>query len=162
MNKKGSAQDILLLAAVLIVLSICGLIGFKIMDMFNTSAQSSDVFEVEGKAASAKINSMFPGVIDNSFLFVAVGLGIAAFMMAAMVRVHPVFLVFYIFILVVIIIMSAIFSNSYQAIAATPELSSLADQMIITSTVMQILPFIVGIFGTILAIIMYKSGQGAY
>jgi len=162
MNKKGSGQDILYVGIALVAFAIIIIIGYKVYYEIDAKFQSSDIIadkDAGGLARSASTTMLghFPGVIDNSFLFLTVGLCIGALILAAMVRVHPIFFVFYIILLSIIIFLCAVFSNIYQTIAGNSELTSLANNLLFTSQIMNTLPFIVGIFGSILAIVMYKA-----
>jgi len=148
---------VVVVGVVMLGFAIAILIGFKVSDELNTKFQASPDIPAEGKAAFNQINSYYPGVIDNSFLLLAVGLSIVALILAMMVRIHPIFFVFYILILVIVIFICGVFSNIYLEMANTPELIGLADQLTYTTHVMHALPFIVGIFGFLLAIVMYKN-----
>ncbi len=166
MNRKGSALDLIFIAVTLITFAILVVIGFKVVDEINTKFQTEGVISEfdtgnHARSASATMRGHFPGVIDNSFLFLTIGMGIVAFVLAAMVRIHPIFFVFYIIVLTIIIFTSAAFSNIYQEIAANPSFSAIASEMLFMNTIMNVLPFVIGIFGTILAIVMYKTYQGA-
>ena len=165
-GKKGSGQDILFVGIGLVAFAIIVMVGFKIYTEIDTKFQESDVLaaaDIDGKArsSSAQMLNIFPGAIDNSFLFLTIGLCIATLILAAMVRVHPIFLVFYIILLSIVIFLCAVFSNIYQTMAAEAEMTAIADSLMFTSLIMNTLPFIVGIFGTILAIVMYKAFQEA-
>jgi len=160
-NKKGDVGDIFFMAVGLIIFSIALLLGYKIADGFNTEIQNSDLPEAYGRNASINLNNQFKGVLDNSFLFLAIALGIGAIMMAAMVRIHPIFLALYFLLLAFIIILSGLFSNVYQEMATQPELATLANDLTFTTHIMTWLPLIVGVFGSLLAIVMYKSWQEA-
>jgi len=156
-NKKGSVQDLLLIGVSLFVLSLVVLICFRISTSLNTEFQANDDIDSYGKAAHQQITNMYPGIIDNSFIFVTVILSIGALILAALVRVHPIFLPIYIIAWIFVIFMCSIFSNAYQEMAANPDLSALAAQMTFMNQIMTTLPFIVGIVGALLAIVMYKA-----
>jgi len=156
-NKKGSVQDLLLIGISLFVLSLVVLICFRISTSLNTEFQANDNIDSYGKAAHQQITNMYPGIIDNSFIFVTVILSIGALMLAALVRVHPIFLPIYIIAWIFVMFMCSIFSNAYQEMAANPDLSALATQMTFMNQVMTTLPFIIGIVGALLAIVMYKA-----
>ena len=165
-NKKGSALDILWIAGTLIALAVIILIVYKVSDEFNTKLSTDSTFNEYAGAENAKssmnqMNNMYPGIIDNGFLVLAIGLSIAAIILAAMVRIHPVFLVFFIIIWALIIFLSGVFSNIYQEMAAQPEMTALADNLTFTTHILNYLPFIVGILGGVLAIIMYKMWSAA-
>lgn len=163
-NKKGSLQDIIMIAVLLLVFSMGILIVAKISNEINTKIQDSSTISrltgaADAKNAMGNINSLFPGVIDNSFLFLAIGLAVVAIVLAMLVAFHPVFFFFYFIMLIIVIFISGIFSNIYQQMAETAALSATADQLIFISHIMTYLPFFVGILGFLLSIIMYKTYQ---
>jgi hypothetical protein len=156
MNKRGSLQDILMIAIILFVLAVVILIAYKVHHEINNEFQESGKFTQQGIDSMDKIESLFPGVIDNVYLVLAVGLAIVAIVLAALVRIHPIFIIFYLLVLVSLIFFCGIFSNVYSEIAAQSEITALADNLTFISHLMSYLPFIVGIFGSILAVAMYK------
>lgn len=164
MGKRGSGLDLLWIAVILFVFSLLVVIGYKISSEINTEIQSNSAvqqFDTDGKAraASSTLTSHYPGVIDNTFLFLVFGLAIASFILAAMVRIHPIFYVFFLILWAIIIFLSAIFSNIFQEIAAQQEFAAVVADLTFISSVMTALPWFVGILGTILAIVMYKTYQ---
>lgn len=163
-GKKASIQDLIFIATILFGFSIMVLIGFKISTELNDRFQTDDTLaehdpENRSKDSFEQINNMFPNVIDNSFLFLAVGLSIVAFALASMVRIHPVFFIFFIIILVIIIVISGVFSNIYQEMALNDEMAAVAGQLIFITNILRFLPFIVGTMGMILSLVMYKTWQ---
>lgn len=159
LNKRGSLQDILLLGVIGLVFALILLIGFKFMDEFNTQVQGMDDIPTEAKTASTTLLNYYPTLMDNMFLFLVVGLGIAAIVLASLVRVHPVFIGLYLIALIIVIILAGVFSNMYTEIAADPQLSGLAAQLVTTSLFMTYWPIVIGVLGSIMAIIMYKQWQ---
>lgn len=163
-NKKGSLSDVAFIASSLLAISIIMLIGFKVSDSINTKIQDSDAIgklsgATQARASIDQVNNMFPGVMDNSFLFITIGLAIVSLIFAMLVAVHPVFFFFYIVFLAILIFVSGAFSNIYQQVATNPEMLDVAEQLVFTSFVMNYLPFIIGVFGFLLAIVMYKTWQ---
>jgi len=159
-NKKGSVQDLLYVGITLFAFAMVILICFRISTSLNTEFQASDDVDSYGKAAHQQITNMYPGIIDNSFIFVTVILSIGTLIMAAMVRIHPIFLPIYLLAWIFVIFMCAIFSNAYQEMAANADMAALAAQMTFMNQVMTTLPFIIGIVGALLAIVMYKAYRG--
>jgi hypothetical protein len=94
--------------------------------------------------------------MDNSFLFLSIGLMVVMLILASMVRVHPIFIPLFFIVWIFAIFISGVFSNSYGEMAANSELTIYANQLTMTSFMMRYLPFVVGIFGAILMIVMYK------
>lgn len=156
-NKKGSIIDIVFIAIGLLVFAITVLFGFKIVSEWNDNIAANPNIPIEAKVSTDRLMDTYSGTIDRSFLFLAVGLAIGAFILASLVRVHPIFLPFFFIALVFVIFFSAVFSNIYQGMAENAALSAQADQLIFISNILTFLPFIVGIFGGILAIVMHKN-----
>jgi len=159
-SKKGSVQDLLYVGVTLFALSMVILICFRISTSLNTEFQASDQIDPYGKTAHQQITNLYPGIIDNSFVFVTVILSLGALIMAAMVRIHPIFLPIYLLAWMFIIFLCAVFSNAYQEMAASEDFVALAAQMTFMNQVMTTLPFIIGIVGALLAIVMYKAYRG--
>lgn len=161
MNNKGSLADIAFIGVVLLAFSMFVLIGFKISNEFNDKVQDMNEVPDAGKNAMANINSHFPGIMDNSALLLVIGLAVAAMFLAGMVRIHPVFFVFFILLLAIIVFICGIFSNIYTQMAANGEMVALAQQLVFTNQIMTYLPMLVGVLGFVLSIIMYKNWKQA-
>ena len=155
-SRRGSLQDIALIAAVLLFFSIILLFSFKITGAWNDQIQTMTDIPTEAKTSSNQLLGYYSGSMDYGFLILAIGLGIATLILAALVRVHPVFIPFYFLGLLVLIVLCAVFSNIYQEMAANTQLISFADKLVFTSHILNYLPLIVGTFGILLMIVMYK------
>lgn len=155
-NKRGSLQDLIFIGVILLFTSMVVLIGFKLTTEIDSQIQGMNVLDVQGKAASTKLVAVYPGSIDNTFLILAIGLSLITLVLAALVRIHPMFIFFYFIGLTIVIYVSGIFSNIYQEMAGDAEFSALANQLTFIDHIMEFLPFIVGVFGTILMVTMYK------
>lgn len=160
-NKKAGLEDIATIMVILLVVGVFFLIGGKLMDALNTGLSGSGLLTTEGTNAVAEINNLYPTVIDNGFLYLMVGLCLVALILAMMVAIHPVFFVFYIIMLTIIVFISGVLSNIYQEMAADAQLSSIAAKLVWTSHILEYLPFIIGVFGFVLAIVMYRTYQNA-
>lgn len=160
-DKKGSILDLLYMGGVLLFFGFIVLIGFTIQSKLNDNIQTIDDIPTEAKTASSSLTNHYTGVLDTSALFLAVILGVSALILAAMVRVHPIFIPAYLILLAFVIMYSMAMSNIYQAAASNTELIAYADQLSVTTAILTWLPIIVTIFGGLLMIIMYKSWQSA-
>ena len=161
-TKKASIADPIFIAIVLLGFALGGLIMFKIADELNTKFQEDtqlQEYDLENRSKDSfeQIRNMYPGVIDNSFLFLVILLSIGALALAFMVKIHPVFFVFFLIAMVIIIFLCGVFSNIYLEAANQAEMTALAEELIFMTNVMWVLPFIVGILGFVMAIILYKS-----
>jgi len=167
-NKKGTIQDVLYIIIAIVVITVGTLLVYKISDEINQKFQDSSDITTRGKTAMEQMNSMYTGVLDNSFMLLVIGLCIVAIALAAMVRIHPIFIVFFIILLVIIVFLAGVFSNIYQKVASSEEMDTadgtgtlLADKLTYMTYIMRFLPFITGIIGIIMSFIMYKSWQNA-
>lgn len=160
-NKKGSLQDLAFVATILFFGAMMILFGYKFMDSFNTQIQGSSLVDANSKAASTELLGFYPGVIDNSFLLLAVGISLLSIVLAAMVRVSPIFLVLYLIAFGFIIMLCGVLSNVYQELAGNAEMTALADNLTFITGILTFLPIFVGVFGGLLAIVMFKSWSNA-
>ena len=156
-NKKGSIQDIIFWGVVLVFFGFVMLLGFHLINAFGTQISTMDGIPATAITATTTLSGMFPGIIDNMFLILVVGIVIGAFALASLVRVHPVFIPFYILALLLVIVLSAVGSNIYQEMASNALLLAEANQFLFMGTVLKFLPLFTGVFGTILMIVMYKT-----
>lgn len=146
---------------VVIFFGIVALIGLTITSKFNDNVQANANLPTDAKTASTTMTNHYSGVLSNGMLILLIGMCLVALGLAALVRVHPVFLIFYFIGLLIVIFMSGAFSNIYQTMAANTNLITYADQLIMIGTVITYLPWFITIFGTLLAVVMYKSWRNA-
>lgn len=156
-RKKGSLQDLIFIGTVLLFFAFIVLIMFKISSEFNSSVQASSSFDSYGKTASSKLTGYYSGVMDNVFLFFTIGLMIAMLILAALIRVHPIFLVFFIVGWILAIFFAGIFSNIYTEAASNAVLSTQANQLTFIGLILGYLPIITAVFGVLLMIVIYKT-----
>jgi hypothetical protein len=156
-GKKGSAGDLALIALIVFAAALILLFGYKIMNSLNTELQANANVDANAKTASATLVGYYPGVIDNTFLFLTIGLCLIALVLAALVRISPIFLFFFFIAWVIIIFVSAALSNIYEAAASSTVLATEASNLTFISAIMTYLPLIIGVVGGLLAIVMYTS-----
>jgi len=161
MGKKGSLIDLIFIAIGLLLFAVVTLVAFKITSEFNDHIQTNDAIPAVAKDSTSTLVGHYSGTLDKSFLFLCIGMAMATFVLASLVRIHPIFIPFFIIALLFVIFFAGIFSNLYQEMAATPELAAQAEQLVFISHILTYLPFIVGILGTILCIVMYKLWNNA-
>lgn len=156
-NKKGSIVDILFLALVLAVFAIVVLVGLKIATEIRDRINlDTEIFNTQSIDSANLLVTKYENTMDNTFLFFAIFMGLVSLILAALVRIHPIFIPLYLIGLIIVIFMSGIFSNIYQEIASNPSLSETAASLTFIHHLMVALPIIVGVFGTLLMIITYK------
>jgi hypothetical protein len=157
LNKKGSSGDILFVGIALLVFAITALFGFMIASQFGDKIGVMDDMPNASKVAAAELEAHYTGTLDNMFLLVLIFLGVGALIMAALVRVHPIFIPVFILAWFILVFMCGVFSNIYTEIASNPEMITYANQLTMATNVVTYLPLIVGVFGILLMILMYKQ-----
>jgi len=161
-NKKGSLLDIIFIAMAITFFSIVVLIGLKIATEFETNIDTNDIFAAGEAREQVELTRVkYTNTIDNMFLFLMIFLAIAVLVLAALVRIHPMFIPFYFIGWIITIFLSGIFSNIYQGMVTNTTLSSVATQLTFMDGVMRAIPIIVGIFGMMLMVVQYKLWQAA-
>ena len=163
LNKKATIQDLIIIMVIIIMFAVGVLITYKISDELNTKFNEDVRVSDNERATKAfgEITGMYPGVIDNSFLLLVFGLSIGALILAFLVRVHPVFFVGFLLVLVIIIFLAGIFSNIYLEMANTPDFEGVASNLTFITHIVGKLPLIIGIVGFLIAIVMFKQFQTA-
>ena len=157
LNKKGSLIDIIFIGLVLTVFSIVVLIGLKIAGDFETQIDSNPIFADGIAREQVELTRVkYTNTIDNTFLILTILLAMAVIAMAALVRIHPMFIPFYFIGWVIVIFISGIFSNIYQAMAADSNLAATAAELTFINNIMVAIPILVGIIGMVLCVVMYK------
>ena len=161
-NKKGSLIDIMFIGVVLMFFAIVVLIGLKVATEFEENIDANPLFaDGEARSAVENVRVKYTNTVDNLFLFLMIFLAMGTLVLAALVRVHPMFIPFYFIGWVLVIFFSGILSNIYQSMAADSNLIAIANELTFMVTIMEALPIIVGVFGIILMAVQYKLFQAA-
>jgi len=155
-GKKGSLQDIMFIIGLVLFFGIVVLIGFRVTSAYNDNIQGMSIMPQEAKDASTSLTNHYPGIIDNMFLILTMGLCIITLILAAMVRVSPLFIPIFFIVEIITIFVAGIASNIYQDVASNSNLVEYSNQLVIISTVLGYLPLFIGVFGIILMVVMYK------
>lgn len=160
-NKKGSIQDLILMAVVATFFGIIMLISFTVVAEFSDILDDLDSelpggVPTEAKRSINQLENTYTGIIDNMFVFLIIGLSILAFVLAALVRIHPMFIAFYFLALILVVYLAGILSNIYTGMAANPALIAQANQLTFITLILNFLPLFVGALGTALMFVMYK------
>ncbi len=155
-SKKGSIQDIIFVLIVLVVFGMVVLIGSKIGQEVNDNIQSNSEIDDNTKEQSQRTISNSMGAIDKAFLFLTIFIAIVVLILAALVRVHPIFIPLFFIGWIILIFLAGIFSNIYQETAAQTELVGVANEMLFMTNILNTLPMIIGVFGILLMVLMYK------
>lgn len=160
-GKKGSYRDLIFISMILLAVAMTILISYFFVGEFNTLIQDIPIVDSYAKDAVQNVEDNYTTTVDSSFLIMTVMMAIIMFVLAALIRVHPIWIILYIPSYIFAIFISSILSNIYQQMAATSQLLSYADSLPITSVIMTYLPLVIMAYGAILAIVMYKLWSNA-
>jgi hypothetical protein len=155
-NKKGSIIDIVYILVVLIFFGMVVLVGSKIGTDVNEQIQSSSIIDANTKLQSERTLNNSMNSIDNTFLFLTIFIGIIIMVLAALVRVHPIFIPIFFVAWIMLVFLAGIFSNIYQNMAAETQLAAVAEELLFITTILNALPIVIGVFGILLMVVMYK------
>jgi hypothetical protein len=158
-NKKGSWLDVGYFVVVIAFFAICLLVGTVILNNINNGIQSSPNMGTEGQALSQKITTKFIGTYNAMFLILVIGLMLVSLALAAMVKVHPIFIPIFFIALIFLVWVSAILSDTYQLMAANANMASTAAQYTTVGLVIGKFPLFTAILGLIIMVVMYKTWQ---
>lgn len=156
MAKKGSITDLPFIIGGVFSVALVALLVSLLVININTEVQGNDEFPTNAKSASTKMSDDFPNVMDGGIVFIFFGMVIISLVLASLVPIHPVFIVFYLLEYIVLIWLGAGIANAYQAVIELDVMSAVADKYVLTTFFFRYFPFVVGVFGAILAIVMYK------
>lgn len=156
LNKKGSLIDIIYIAVGLTFFSIIVLIGLNIAQGFEDNFDASPMATNQSKDIVDSTIVKYTNTIDNTFLFLTILMSLGVLILAALVRIHPIFIPIYFIGWILVIFLTGIFSNIYQAMAADANLAVTANELTFISGIMTTLPIIIGVIGIILMVVMYK------
>lgn len=155
-SKKGGVQDILYIGIFAIVVALALVLCYSFAKIVTGQIYSTVDVPSETKTNANQMVSYYSTYLDGGFIFLIAVLSITTIILAALVRVHPVFIPIYILGLIAVIFVCGIFSNVYEQVSSVPMFASYVTDLSMTNYVISKLPFVVGIIGTILCIAMYK------
>ena len=161
MNKKGSARDILLICILIFTLTVVFFIlhftGNSMMDnlIANTEiASNSDAVEVFNatKAMTGRLDYM-------AFAFF-IGLVLALIVTGYFVGGHPIFMFLYFIIVCIVVALSAILSNVWEALSENANLISSLSSFPIMNHILTNFPIYMSAIGILGLIVMFAKPQG--
>jgi len=136
---------------------------FIIAFMFVIGAMLKDAIFPKMKLAMPSASGIFDtvsnafGVLDYVFMITAFGFGIATILLAFQIDTHPAFFFISLFITIISLILSPIFSNVFGIIAKNPTFSAAAESFPFIRQVMQNLPIFILVIGSMVSIVLFAK-----
>lgn len=160
-QKKASINDIFYVLTGFFALALVIIFIYVFVSKANDQFQTVDSMTAEAKETSSTMTSFIPASLDFGGLILFIGLLVCILILASLVPVHPVFLIFYMIILLIAIMFGGWISNSYEMISTNATIATEVSQFQWLAILFRYLPYVVGVFGIILMVVMYKVWGGS-
>lgn len=157
MGKKGSILDLFLLVIFLSLLGSIILVTYVSLSKTNDSIQANPDIPTEVKTLSQTNTQNYQTSFNGAYLMAFVLLSLATIALAALVRVHPIFIGFFLLAWVFLVFLGGIAANVYLGLAESSALADSAAGFTFLSNILTYLPFLIGIIGAVLAAVMFKT-----
>lgn len=159
MNKKGQIPDMFLIIVVLTLFVVTTITMVTFYDSYTDSVSDNEAFDNEWNTAiEEKADALNKGY-DYIFMFILVGLSILTIVLGLQVRSHPVFFFISLLLLVIVTVVSAVFSDVWSKLAysSTASIEATAQSYTIMPFVMEHLPMFMFFLGIFIMILFYAK-----
>jgi len=137
-------------------------VGLKLQEGIQPTLNAS--FNASGSPIAANIINNETGMIaglDNLYVFIVLGVGLAMVFLASQLNVPPVFYIFFVFLFMIVLGLTGAFANGFFDFAESASFNSTMSQMPATTGIWQYMPTVILVFGALSIIAMYaKLGGG--
>lgn len=124
-SKKGNIfLEGITILVVIFILILVAIMGHEIFNDVNNIVQEDSQISDSAKDHMQTSYTNYPKVIDGIFIFLLVGLWIAAVSFAFFIETNPVFFIMSIILIIIVLIVGAIISNAYVEISQDEGLSN--------------------------------------
>lgn len=161
MNKKGDASSLIIsLIVILFAIAVASLLFSKVFLTITGEMKTQEGFSNLTKDTITKVESKTIPLLDYLFLFSFIAIAIGLIISSIYLEVHPALTLIFMVVLVIAVVLSGIFANSYVEVAEEPELLSTYNQFTFTKLIMGIFPTAVLIIGALVIFVLYGKGKG--
>ncbi len=157
MGKKGSVTDLPFLMSGIFTMAITALLVSLLLWHINDKVQVNDIFEANAKSASQTMTEGFPTTMNSGIVFVFFAMSVISLVLASLVPIHPAFVIFYFLEWFLLIYLGGGIANAYQAIIESVAFAPIENYFTFSTFFFRYFPFVIGIIGALLAIVMYKA-----
>jgi len=157
-NKKGNAiTDGITVVIFLFIFALMGIVGYMVFDDINADIQASDDLGTATKDTSGTLFSLYPELIDGSFMFIVILLTIFAIVSVFVLDTHPIYFIMAVMLLVGVFIVGASLSNAFYDVTSTDTLSTYTNSFPAMAFVMNnLVQVIMGITFTVMIALFAK------
>lgn len=155
-NKKGSMLDIFYIMVIILGVAFLMIIVVKYLLTFQGIVQTFPGMPADAININDDLTGKVVGNADNLVIFVFFLLCIVMLILAVLIPVHWIFMVVFIMVWIVSIIFGGYMSNAFDMMAEQAYLSDAMAKFPMTTFLFRYFPLIIGLFGLLLAWVMYK------
>lgn len=158
-NKKGFIGDVPFIIAMLFLFAIVVFVGYKVFGDYNDKWQAGSA-DANAKQLVQDGKDRYVSLFDGIFMFVFAGLCIALFISLTQIGTRPEFFFITLILLVILIGVGALLSNTMEEVTTSSELSSEASEFSFIPFFFENLPIMVLLLGAIFLIGSYLKLRG--
>ena len=163
MNRKGDVYQLLFMLVILFVIALVGLITLVLTTRINDFWDSSELLNdtAIGTKAIDDIQDTAPRTTDYAIFFLFIGMNVGVIIAAVRTNFSSLIMIFFIFLTLISIMISAGMVNMYQGFAQTPSIIDVSGNLVLTNFIFsKYLPLIISVISALVMLFMYgKSGQ---
>lgn len=153
---KGSAVDLIYIGLGLTITAFVVILVHYLITQFRAEMPAAGL---DVAYADAGLNAL--AIFNTGFVIITAGSGAAAIVAAFLIKSHPAFFIFTFILGIVMVFISAQFTNVWYEFATQESIAASADAFPMITQVMLNLPLIELVFSAAIAIVMYgKSYMG--
>jgi len=159
MNKKGQIPDMFLIIVVLSLFAITTIVMVTFYNSYTDSLSDNEAFDNPWNEAVEEKTDLLNEGYDYIFMFILIGLAMLTIVLGLNVRSHPVFFFISLLLLVIVTVVSAVFSDIYTKLAtnSTSAVEATAQTYTIIPFVMQHLPMFMFFLGMFIMVLFYAK-----
>lgn len=158
MNRRGSAQDVLLIGVLLFAFGV----GFLILHLVGVQIYSGllNVTAIQSSAATVEVlqaSQSQLAKLDLWFLAVFIGLTLALIITSWFISTNPLFIALYVIILIIAVVVSMVLSNAWETVSQRPVFAASVSAVPMTNHVLSYLPYYISVIGMIGCIVLFAK-----
>ncbi len=158
--KRGNAVlDTMIIVLILVSLALVMIVIYKAYSEMNTNLQEQDALGEKTKATLSNVNTNFPIIMDNVFIFALFLVWVFGIIASFMIDSHPIFFVITLVLLVVLCFIGVYISNAYQTIALDENLIDTIDMFPKINFILSNLLVVILIFGFTIAVSLFAKNR---
>lgn len=151
---RGNVEDIVIIAVIMFALVVASMLGYLVLDAFYNAPQIA----AEPLAAGTANQGLLAIVIfSNSFIFLAIGFGIAAGISAYYTESHPIFFIFSVLMFSVLMIVIGTLRDVFVEFAGTGVMLPVATHFTLAVAMMVDFPIIAVLLAAIIFLGLYAK-----